>query len=517
MDIALGALKGPGQEPSRSVWLGNIHPDTTESELHSAFQPFGLIEHVKILPAKNCAFVRFIELDAAIRAHSQMFGFTVHGQQVKIGWGKTEGTGAELGGPPPCRNLWLGNINTDVGEEQIRVAFSQFGPIEKIRILPQKNCAFVNFATIEAAIAAKNQMQGVSIGDRPIKINFGKETLRDGIDLSRPYGDDKPRPPPPPPIAPPPKDLADKALIDKMAEFVFKNGIKFEEMLKEKQKENPKFDFLNDDHHYNAYYKLQIWCCRYPGVDPNSYGDEVTYAAVPPPTSSSAAQSKSAAYHVEKVPDPVSAEDFDLTELSHHLDSLTPTRESLKNSKNWIMSRPFKGKDVANFIKNRMMQFRRFDHKLNVIYLLHDVLFHSSRDRAKDQTADLFSEAYKPFMGDILKQAVAKESFENQAKVLKVMKIWYEKKFYPEEILDAWKGAMELVPEPPPEVYQPPPPLDDRDKEKDRKRHRSDREKDRDRDSRDRDGHHRDRDREREHGHRDREREYDRDSKHRRH
>ena len=61
--------------------------------------------------------------------------------------------------------------------------------IEKIRILPLKGCAFVNFMTLDAAIAAKRELHGnvtkkkkthffpigTLFGDRPIKINFGRE------------------------------------------------------------------------------------------------------------------------------------------------------------------------------------------------------------------------------------------------------------------------------------------------------------------------------------------------------
>ena len=42
--------KGAAQ-PSRSLWLGNVHPDTTEHELRGAFQEFGPIENIKVPPS----------------------------------------------------------------------------------------------------------------------------------------------------------------------------------------------------------------------------------------------------------------------------------------------------------------------------------------------------------------------------------------------------------------------------------------------------------------------------------
>lgn len=47
-----------GQEPTRSIWVGNVHPDATEAELHSVFGAFGLIESIKVL---ICASYSFIE------------------------------------------------------------------------------------------------------------------------------------------------------------------------------------------------------------------------------------------------------------------------------------------------------------------------------------------------------------------------------------------------------------------------------------------------------------------------
>jgi len=37
--------------PSRSLWLGNVHPDTTEHELRSEFQDYGPIENIKVPPS----------------------------------------------------------------------------------------------------------------------------------------------------------------------------------------------------------------------------------------------------------------------------------------------------------------------------------------------------------------------------------------------------------------------------------------------------------------------------------
>lgn len=49
-----------------------------------------------------------------------------------------------------------------------------FGRIDKVRLLPQKNCAFVNFTSVDEALAARNNLQGKVFYDRQIRIKFGR-------------------------------------------------------------------------------------------------------------------------------------------------------------------------------------------------------------------------------------------------------------------------------------------------------------------------------------------------------
>lgn len=72
------------------------------------------------------------------------------------------------------RSLWLGNVDPTVTEEEIRTAFAPFGAIENIRLLPVKECAFVNYFELESAIRGRNAMQGKPLGNMILRIGFGK-------------------------------------------------------------------------------------------------------------------------------------------------------------------------------------------------------------------------------------------------------------------------------------------------------------------------------------------------------
>ena len=54
----------------------------------------------------------------------------------------------------------------------------------------------------------------------------------------------------------PPPDL--RAIVDKTAQFIAKNGEAFEERILSNQRDNAKFKFLNPKDPYNAYYKAKI-------------------------------------------------------------------------------------------------------------------------------------------------------------------------------------------------------------------------------------------------------------------
>jgi Surp module len=88
-----------------------------------------------------------------------------------------------------------------------------------------------------------------------------------------------------PPAAAAPTDPEMKKVIDNMAEFVSKNGVEFEKMVRARQKDNPKLSFLHGGP-FAAYYDY-IVACRRAGVPPK----EPSASAPPPPPPSGGTQS----------------------------------------------------------------------------------------------------------------------------------------------------------------------------------------------------------------------------------
>ena len=80
--------------------------------------------------------------------------------------------------PSATRTLFVGNLEQDITERELRDLFGPYGRIESVDIKLQRSTgtayAFVKFLTINDAINAKNDMHGRQYGEFRLKIGFGR-------------------------------------------------------------------------------------------------------------------------------------------------------------------------------------------------------------------------------------------------------------------------------------------------------------------------------------------------------
>ena len=164
---------------NRTIYLGNIHPETTIEEICNVVRG-GLLHHIRYIPDKHICFVTFIDPTSAASfyALSNMQGLMIHNRRLKIGWGKHSGAIppaialAVSGGA--SRNVYIGNLDESWTEERLRQDFSEYGEIELVNSLREKSCAFVNFTNIANAIKAIEAIRSREEYSR-FKVNFGKD------------------------------------------------------------------------------------------------------------------------------------------------------------------------------------------------------------------------------------------------------------------------------------------------------------------------------------------------------
>ncbi|EGO00565.1 hypothetical protein SERLA73DRAFT_50777 [Serpula lacrymans var. lacrymans S7.3] len=146
---------------NRTVYLGNIHPETTTEDLCNAIRG-GVLQSIRYMQDKHIAFVTFVDPAAAFTFFqvASYQGLTLNNRRLKIGWGKNSGplppTLALAVHSGATRNVYVGNIEDfeSFNEDRLKRDFGEFGDIELVNFLREKNCAFVNFTNISNAIKA---------------------------------------------------------------------------------------------------------------------------------------------------------------------------------------------------------------------------------------------------------------------------------------------------------------------------------------------------------------------------
>lgn len=164
---------------NRTLFLGNLHPNTTIEEIANNVRAGGLVEWIKSYPAKHICFITFVDPAVALKfymMHQVYHQLVIHGNEVCVKWGKNH-----LG--PLSRDIALAvtagaSRNVYIGykkgkdragnvilpnEDELRRDFAQFGELEQVNIYHKRNCGFVNFLNIADAI---DLVDSFKAGDR---------------------------------------------------------------------------------------------------------------------------------------------------------------------------------------------------------------------------------------------------------------------------------------------------------------------------------------------------------------
>ncbi|KAK0711663.1 hypothetical protein B0H67DRAFT_555609 [Lasiosphaeris hirsuta] len=165
---------------SRTVYLGNIPPDTSAEEILGHVRS-GQIESVRLLPDKNCAFISFLDASSATHFHSDAIlkKLCIKGQDIKIGWGKPSQVPTSVAlavqQSGASRNVYLGNLPEEITEEELREDLGKFGAIDTVKLVREKNIAFVHFLSIANAIKAVSQLPQEATWQSPRRVYYGKD------------------------------------------------------------------------------------------------------------------------------------------------------------------------------------------------------------------------------------------------------------------------------------------------------------------------------------------------------
>ncbi|XP_035632905.1 putative RNA-binding protein 15B [Oncorhynchus keta] len=163
-------------------------PDMGYVPIHGA--PYPSYRQRSLSPCPGVSSIR--DIRPPRHYHVEGLGLSRERERILDYYGMLDERGRPYGLPVPehddikpeddaraCRNLFIGNLDHNVTEGELRRGFDKYGIIEEVVIKrPARGqggaYAFLKFQNLDMAHRAKITMQGRVIGGNPVKIGYGK-------------------------------------------------------------------------------------------------------------------------------------------------------------------------------------------------------------------------------------------------------------------------------------------------------------------------------------------------------
>ncbi|CAG9828947.1 unnamed protein product [Diabrotica balteata] len=267
-----------------------------------------------------------------------------------------------------------------------------------------------------------------------------------------------------------PQDTELRNIIDKLAQFVARNGLEFELMTKNKQKGNPKFQFLYGGEYFN-YYQYKV------SAEQELFKQQQQQGTVlpdqenswnPPNQMQHSAEIEQINKQQDTLREQIKQSEHNLTAqhtvllqqqqtqieqtvkrceiadlqreatkcevvLNDIYGILQPiidscTKDSISNGKSWFLQHATtkeKADCIVECLLYKVLRTTVFTQKLHVIYLVNDLLHHSARKNASD-----LKEALERVVVPMFCNASITATAEQKQKLDKLLKLWESKTNY---------------------------------------------------------------------------------------
>ncbi|GFP87008.1 polyadenylate-binding protein rbp47b' [Phtheirospermum japonicum] len=192
--------------PEHSIFVGDLAPDVTDYLLMETFRAgYTSVRGAKVVTDPNTGrpkgygFVKFADEIERNRAMIEMNGKYCSARPMRISAAapKKMATGAQQQYaaakaiyPAPVYSapvqtvpvdndlnnttIFIGNLDPNVNEDELRQIFLQFGDIIYVKIPAAKGCGFVQFAARTSAEESIQRMQGAVIGQQVVRLSWGR-------------------------------------------------------------------------------------------------------------------------------------------------------------------------------------------------------------------------------------------------------------------------------------------------------------------------------------------------------
>uniref|UniRef100_A0A6N2MKC1 Uroporphyrinogen-III synthase n=1 Tax=Salix viminalis TaxID=40686 RepID=A0A6N2MKC1_SALVM len=184
--------------PDLSIFVGDLAADVTDSLLQETFfSKYPSVKAAKVVfdantgRSKGYGFVRFGDDGERTQAMTEMNGVYCSSRPMRIGAAtprKSSGyqqqggyasngasaQGFQSDGDSNNTTIFVGGLDPNVTDEDLKQPFSQYGEIVSVKIPVGKGCGFVQFANRNNAEEALQKLNGTVIGKQTVRLSWGR-------------------------------------------------------------------------------------------------------------------------------------------------------------------------------------------------------------------------------------------------------------------------------------------------------------------------------------------------------
>ncbi|XP_038905827.1 polyadenylate-binding protein 7 [Benincasa hispida] len=180
-----------------NVFVKNLSDSINSLGLQELFKKFGNVLSSKVATSddgksKGYGFVQFESEDSANAAIESLNGFTIGDKQIYVGKFVRKSDRVLANADVKYTNLYVKNLDPEIGEEHLQEKFSEFGKISSMIVSRDENgvsrgFGFINFDNPDDAKRALETLNGSQLGSKVIYIaRAQKKTEREEV-LRRHY------------------------------------------------------------------------------------------------------------------------------------------------------------------------------------------------------------------------------------------------------------------------------------------------------------------------------------------
>ncbi|KAI8977017.1 RNA dependent RNA polymerase-domain-containing protein [Mycotypha africana] len=185
------------QNDGCSVFVGDLGPDVDDSILLAAFQSrYATTVSAKVMIdpttgfSRGFGFVKFYDPADQQRSIDEMQGVYVGSRAVRVSIARPRSAfqnnnpnNMSLNPNVPeheITTVFVGGLNNTITEEELRGYFGTYGDILAVKLIPNKNIAFIQYDKRSSAEQSIAELNGSHLGGAKLRLSFGRTQLNLG-------------------------------------------------------------------------------------------------------------------------------------------------------------------------------------------------------------------------------------------------------------------------------------------------------------------------------------------------